>query len=104
MNNSESFIQKINEDYLINAVVRFFDEIMVLYNLIGSRDISSINMKDDSTASFSINTDSYDSALRIYEELNNSSFTVYEKIFNISVSSLENNSSSIIITVSRALS
>lgn len=102
MHNSEEFISKFSQVSVIDAVTKFFDEIMVLYNLIGTRDINNIELNNDSVASFVVNMDSVSSASRVYMELNGSSFDVYGTSYNIHVAT--SNSESVVIVIDKALS
>ena len=99
MHNSEEFISKFSHVSVIDAVTKFFDEIMVLYNLIGTRDINNIELNNDSVASFVVNMDSEISAYRVYTELNGSSFDVYGTSYNIHVAT--SNSESVVIVINK---
>ena len=67
-------------------VLRFFDEIMVLYNLVGDRqDLDICTDNSASVATFTLLMESEDDALKLYESLNQSSFEVYGNRFYISM-------------------
>lgn len=80
-------------------MTKFFDEIMVLYNLIGECAIDKIELENDSIASFIVNTFSIDSALRIYNDLNNTSFNVYGSSYDIHISTVSNTESVVVVIV-----
>lgn len=84
MNDTTKFVNAITTENKAVVVVRFFDEIMVLYNLVGCRE--DLVIYADSTAelaTFRITTDSEEVAKSLYETLNQSSFAVYNDLYNI---------------------
>jgi len=84
MNDTTKFVSDLTTENKAAVVVRFFDEIMVLYNLVGCRE--DLVIYADSTAelaTFRITTDSEEAARELYETLNQSSFTVYNDLYNI---------------------
>ena len=99
MHNSEEFINKFNQASIFDVMTKFFDEIMVLYNLIGERDINNIELNNDSIASFIINTFSIECATRIYNDLNGTSFNVYGSSYDIHVAT--SNSESVVIVITK---
>lgn len=85
--NTVDFIRDINSDNISSIVVRFFDELMVLYNLIGDRQDLDICTDDSaSVATFTILMESEADAVKLHETLHNSEFEVYSDKFNISMS------------------
>ena len=77
MSTSE-FISKIDLNSLSDIITKFFDEIMVLYNLVGSRrDMTISSNGNSSRATFNINMSSEDDAVNLYNTLNNTFFTIY---------------------------
>lgn len=100
MNNSVDFVRSLNSNNLSSIITTFFDEIMVLYNLVGSRTDINICMDDNaSLASFDLLMESEDDAKKVYENLNGSSFSVYSDVYNIDMIL---NKSSISATISKA--
>ena len=84
MNNSVDFVKNFTSDNISSIVTRFFDEIMVLYNLIGDRHDLDICTDDSaSIATFRILMESEDEAKSMYEDLNGSDFEVYGNKFGI---------------------
>lgn len=84
--NALEFIKNFNSDDISNIVTRFFDEIMVLYNLVGSRqDIDICTDDGSSIATFILLMDSEKDAETLYNSLNGTNFTVYEDLFIVSM-------------------
>lgn len=82
--NTANFIQNFSSDNLSLVVTRFFDEIMVLYNLVGHRQDLNIYADNDSpVATFTIVMDSEEDADALFNSLNGSSFSVYNNDYNI---------------------
>lgn len=80
------FIKSIRSSDSENIITNFFDEIMVLYNLVGNRsDLSIYNNSDNMIAIFNIKMDTEKDANALYSNLNNSDFSVYNTVFNISM-------------------
>lgn len=72
------FVRQINPENVSNAIARFFDEIMILYRLVGVRDNMTISADDSaSIATFNITMTSEEDAIELYNNLNDSFFTVY---------------------------
>ena len=95
--NTTEFIHSINSDNISFIIANFFDEIMVLYNLIGDRQ--DLNISTDSGASlatFILIMDSDKEAQELYDSLNNSNFSVYEDVFNINMQLSENKITTVI--------
>lgn len=84
--NTTEFIHNINSDNISFIIANFFDEIMVLYNLIGNRqDLNILSDSNASLATFVLIMDSEEEAEDLYNNLHNSNFSVYENIFNINM-------------------
>lgn len=84
---STDFIHNFNSDDLPKIVTTFFDEIMVLYNLIGSRqDIDICTDNKASVATFILLMDSERDAKDLYNTLNSTYFSVYGIRFSIDMS------------------
>lgn len=87
MNSATEFIHNnFNSDDLPTIVLNFFDEIMVLYNLVGHRqDLDICTDSCNTNATFTLLMESEEDAKELYNNLNASSFSVYNDVFNISM-------------------
>lgn len=86
MSTSE-FVNKIDDGNRSSTVVRFFDEIMILYNLLGSkRDMKIYADGGSSIATFTLEMNSDDDAVDIYNTLNNTFFSIYNDKYIIEMS------------------
>lgn len=84
------------------VVTKFFDEIMVLYNLMGNRqDIDICTDDDASRANFVLLMESEDDAKTLYSRMNNNIFSVYGTKYLISMNI---SGASITTVISKALS
>lgn len=90
-------------DSIASAVVNCFDELMVLYRLIGDREDTNINIEENDliSATFNINTTSKNNAEKLYNNLNGTSFNVFNSLYNIS---MELSGKSIYTTIVKATS
>ena len=78
MSSTIEFIRNFNSDNIGNIVSKFFDEIMILYNLVGDIQDLDICTNDNTTAAtFTLMMDSEDEALHLYNRLNTYDFEVY---------------------------
>ena len=103
MPTSEEFIKKLGQEVdIVTVITKFFDEIMTLYSLMGTRDVVNICLDDESTASFTVNMNSKEAAERVYNDLNNCSFEIYETCYNIHV--VSNNTESVVVLINKASS
>lgn len=85
MSTSE-FVSKINKDSISGIITRFFDEIMILYNLVGSRMDMTISADDScSIATFTLAMSNEDDAINLYNTLNNTYFSIYSDKYIISM-------------------
>lgn len=82
---SEEFIIGLTGEDLGTMMINFFDEIMVLYNLIGGRSDIHVSADDTSSATFHIMADDKDNALRIYNCLNHITFKIYNIDFKVNM-------------------
>lgn len=82
---SEEFIIGLTGEELGTMMINFFDEIMVLYNLIGGRSDIHVSANDASSATFHIIADDRDNALRIYNCLNQITFKIYNIDFKVNM-------------------
>lgn len=97
--NTFEFAKNFNSDDISPIVTRFFDEIMVLYNLVGNRqDIDICTDNDASIATFILMMDSEKDAQNLLNSLNYTTFSVYGDMFLISMSL---SGASITTTISR---
>lgn len=105
MNTTEGFLNYFGGDdktCIKDIIVYFFDELMVLYNTIGEREDllidSKYNSSDSSLPVFNIKLENDDDAMKLYDNLNNRSFSVYNMNYLIS---MQINSNIIATTISR---
>lgn len=75
------FVNQIHSDEA-NSIVQCFDQIMILYNFVGTRNNVSISI-DGSNASFEIVFTNNSDAENLYEFLNGTEFIVYQSKYNI---------------------
>ena len=98
MSTTREFVHNLNSDDIPHIVANYFDEIMVLYNLVGSRqDIEICTDSSSNIVKFILLMDCEESATELYESLNNTEFSVYRDRFNI-VMTLSGSSITTIIT------
>lgn len=84
MDNTEIFIRQINTNDISAVVTKFFDEIMVLYNLIGVRNNVSISVDGNTAAAlFTLSMNSDEDATALFTILNNTYFSIYSDTFFI---------------------
>lgn len=81
--NTLDFIHNLNSDDVSAVVTSFFDELMVLYNLVGNRQDLDICTTSESVATFIILMESDKGAKDLFNELNGRSFSVYGQMFYI---------------------
>lgn len=85
MSTSE-FVSKIQKDNISGIITRFFDEIMVLYNLVGSRMDMTISADNSSSiATFVLEMVNENDAINLYNTLNNTYFSIYSDKYIISM-------------------
>lgn len=81
---TDNFVNKINRDNIPQIITRCFDEIMILYNLIGTKKDITISVDNDSPSTkFILEMKSEEEANNLFDNLNNSFFSVYEDKFII---------------------
>ena len=86
MYTTEEFIRNFNSDDIASVVTKFFDEIIVLYNLVGNRqDVDICTDNSSSSATFILLMDNKEDAKKLYEDLNGMDFTVYGTKYVISM-------------------
>lgn len=102
MINATDFVHNLNSDNISSIVTRFFDEIMVLYNLVGYRQDLDICTDDSaSLATFIILMDSEADAEDLYNKFNGYGFSVYRDTYLISMNI---SGSSVRTTIEKAVS
>lgn len=78
------FANKIHQPDMSGIMTRCFDEIMVLYNLLGDMQDMTISADNDSpSARFTLNMKSEEDANSLFESINNTYFSVYEDKYMI---------------------
>ncbi len=102
MNNATEFVHNFNSDDLPSIIINYFDEVMVLYNVVGNRqDLDICTDNNASLSTFILLMESEDDAKTLYENLNQSSFSVYNTKYNIN---MEINKASIKTIITKAIS
>lgn len=81
-----AFVNGLTSDNIPLMVTSFFDELMVLYNLIGHRQDLHIHAEDSqSLATFTLLMESTEDASKLYNHFNQTKFSVYGKLYIISM-------------------
>lgn len=75
------FVNQIHHEDATN-IVQCFDQIMILYNFIGTRQNVSVSV-DGNNATFEILFTSSSDASNLYEFLNGTQFVIYQNTYNI---------------------
>lgn len=85
MIDTKDFVHNINSDNMPRLITKYFDEILVLYNLIGCK--RNIEFYDESSdrARFILTLDTEENADGLYSSLNNTDFTIYNDKFHINM-------------------
>ena len=83
------FVGNINSNNIANDAAHFFDEIAVLYNLIGKRE--DIEVYSDGNARFTLMMDSDEEASRLYTLLNGLNYSVYGFKYGIHMDQSDSN-------------
>ena len=95
---NEDFLKSIHYDDFPKDAMMFFDEIMVLYNIIGHKngmDITKVN--DSSAIKFNIFFDITVECERTYEMLNGTDFSVYGKKYIVNMMRVDDNNLEVIL-------
>lgn len=93
------FVKNINPDNMINMVLKSFDEIMLLYNLVGIRqDIEICASEKSGIISFTLLMDNDDAAKDICGKLQNQSFLIYGILYHIGMHRIK---SSVNVSISK---
>ena len=88
--NSMEFAKQVQSDKMSFVVTKFFNEIMLLYNLIGDAYKMDIYADDtSSTAVFALLMDEKSDAENLYNRFNGTVFTVYEVKYKLEMMMLE---------------
>lgn len=83
---TDDFVKSITSDDIATIVTKHFDELMVLYHVVGSRqdvDICTDNSK--MPISFVLLMESESEAIKLTENLNGTYFSVYGVSYDISM-------------------
>lgn len=92
------FIKNIDSNDLSAVIANFFDEIMILYNLIGGRQDLKVQVDESATtATFTLVMDNDSDAKELYSKLNGMDFSIYGITFAIAMN-INNESISTTIT------
>lgn len=82
--NSFDFVRRIDHDHICEIMAKFFDEIMVLYNLVGDKkDIIISTDTNCPSTKFILLMNTEKDAIELFNNLNNMVFTVYDDKFVI---------------------
>ncbi len=83
MIDTKNFVHSINSNNIPRLITKYFDEILVLYNLVGYR--MNIELNDDSSdvARFILTFDTEENANALYSSLHDTDFTIYDDKFHI---------------------
>ena len=99
--NACDFVHNLDSDSISNMVSNFFDELMVLYHLVGDRqDIEICTDNDASVATFMILMETKRDAKRLYDTLNGSDFSVYNMSYRINMNLKDSTVETVIVRAS----
>lgn len=79
------FANGINTTDAAFMIKQYFDEIMILYELIGNRQDIDICTGNNDIAEFILTMNTKKDAKKLYNSLNNTVFSVYNDTFSISM-------------------
>lgn len=97
---TDDFVKSITSDDITTVITKFFDELMVLYHVVGNRqDIDICTDNSEMPISFVLLMESESEAIKLAEGLNGTSFTVYGVLYSIEMS---NNDSTVTTIIRRA--
>lgn len=77
MTKTDEFIKSITSDDIPNIIACCFDELMVLYHIVGDRQDIEICADGKTPISFTILLESEDEAIKLINTMNGLDFTVY---------------------------
>lgn len=84
------FVSNIQSDDILRDNAKYFDEIMLLYILFGSRKFTSITLVNDrKDATFHIKFNDPVECKRVYESLNDRRYAVYGKQFIVTIFTID---------------
>lgn len=87
---NKEFMDSIESPNIIKDGVTFFDELMILYNLIGIKEDIKISIVNDiHKYTFNLRFSKEEDCERMYRSLNNMDYTVYGKRFAIIMSKID---------------
>ena len=100
-NTTEKFVENIDPNILPNIMINFFEELMVLYNLLDFVNIKEIKQNSEaSVATFIINTNNQEDALTIFNKMNQTHFEIYGTVYSIEM--IISGNTSVTATIYRA--
>ena len=80
MTNTDEFVKSITSDDICHLVTKCFDELMVLYHIVGSRqDIEICTDNSKMPISFMLLMESESDAIKLTESMNGLDFSVYNE-------------------------
>lgn len=83
---TNDFVKAINSDNIAKVVTQCFDELMVLYHLVGTRQDIDICTDDSNTpVTFELLMESESDAIKLTENLNGINFSVYESLYSVNM-------------------
>jgi len=84
---TDDFVKSITSDDISTIVTKFFDELMVLYHVIGNRqDIDICTDNSGMPISFVLLMESESEAIKLTDGLNGTCFSVYGSRYDIEMS------------------
>ena len=84
---TEDFVKAITSDDIVQVVTQCFDELMVLYHIVGTRqDIDICTDNSKMPISFILLMESESDAIKLTESMNGLDFSVYESSYIIGMS------------------
>lgn len=85
--NSEEFVKSITSDDIARVITKSFDEVMVLYHLVGTRqDIDICTDNSNMPISFVLLMESESDAIKLTESMNGMDFTVFGTGYTVAMS------------------
>lgn len=77
MNKTDDFVKSISSDDIPSIITHCFDELMVLYHMVGNRQDIEICADGKMPISFMILMESEDDAIKLIDAMNGLDFSVY---------------------------
>lgn len=83
---TDEFVKAISSDDIASVVTHCFDELMVLYHIVGTRqDIDICTSNSNSPIAFMLLMDSESDAIKLTESMNGLDFSVYGSTYVVSM-------------------